>query len=91
MKIFIFTCSLVIILIIKGFILLCFWNWFFIPLGLPVLSFPTCMGIAFFIGWLQFRSDSKELEVEEVVTKTLEMIVTSGFVLLIGYLLSLLQ
>jgi type IV secretory pathway TraG/TraD family ATPase VirD4 len=93
LKFFLFLAFLIGSLLIHGFVFLCFWNWFFIPLGLPTLSYTTCIGVIFFLNWILHNS-SKEYEnfdIKKLTADFLSLISTAILILIIGFIIYLLQ
>lgn len=93
LKFFLFVFILVGVLLIHGFVFFCFWNWFLIQLGLPTLSYITCVGIIFFLRWI-IHSSSKEYEnsdTEKLITDFLSSIVSAILNLVIGFTIYLIQ
>lgn len=78
---------ILLILILKGFVFSVLWGWFIVPLGFPIISFPTGIGIASMFMLLThlpiWHFENYEEEFKYNITIGIKPIV----LLLIGYLI----
>lgn len=46
--------------VIEGFVLTVLWRWFMVPLGAPLLTIPTAIGIALIVGMLTHQHSKQD-------------------------------
>lgn len=83
--------SLVVSLVVTGYTLAKLWSWFIVSqFHVEELNLINSMGLCLVLGYVVGRNKSEDGEtgVERTVKKLLEKIITSGIILLLGWILT---
>ena len=90
----ILTCIVVTLLVLplflfEGWVATCIWEWFFVPLGLPVIPLVHMMGIMLTISFLKKDKEEKSKIPKDAFVIILENVIKSLMILGMAWLVTL--
>lgn len=66
-------------ILLHGLVMQAYWQWFIVPLGMPVIGFWHALGFAAFVGYLTFAlpkdDDSKDKPLKDVAIRSFFIVV----------------
>jgi hypothetical protein len=86
MKTILIVLLIIPLTLLRGWILLIFWNWFILPLGAPHISLFHSLGISLVLNYM-IDNENKTKDVEDKVELAISLISRPFFILLLGWII----